>query len=96
MAKKRSLSQIEIKLIKEQAIREYKQKIENNSGIHNQFSSILDTLKRIAPINIIIGLVAAIVLIMLKGWKELFETLIIATIWITLVSTVLSGLAKKK
>ena len=92
--KTRPMTPSEKRLFKEAIIQEYKTKnLRNNQ---NPFNDFIKYLRKITPINLTIGIIACIILVYLKGWKALFETIITATIWITVVSAVLSSIAKPK
>ena len=90
------MTSMERRLFKEAVIREYqlnKEKRERKQPIFNVFAR---RLRKIAPFNIVIGLTAAIILVNLKGWEDLFYIVLTATIWITLVSSMLSAVLKTK
>ncbi|MFH1316544.1 MAG: hypothetical protein ABII01_03435 [Candidatus Woesearchaeota archaeon] len=84
----------EKRLFKERVIREYKlsrPEIFQKKPIYNSF---FKTLKKIAPLNIVIGTIASIILIYIKGWNDFFILLLSATIWITLISAFISAFVK--
>ena len=88
------LTSLRIKLIKEQAIREYKARHEKK-GNHS-YLDFVRILRKLAPINIILGIIASILLIYLKGWSMFFQLVLTGIIWITIISTALAALGKKK
>lgn len=89
------MTKTEIRLFKEKVIRDYKlkhQKKQKNNTMNDFFKS----LRRATPINIAIGLIAAIIYTYLNGWSKLFQQILVATIWITIISTILSAIGRKR
>ena len=87
------ITALEKRMIQEAAIREYKLKHEKNKKpYYNDLSRIL---RKLAPINILLGVVASIGLIIYKGWEVFFQLVLTGVIWITIISTALAALSKK-
>jgi hypothetical protein len=84
---------LEKQLFKEAVIREYKQSIKTPN---NPMQDFFGLLRKIAPINIVIGLSATALLVYLRGWKEVFGLLVTGIVWVSLISTALAALSKKK
>lgn len=86
----------EIKLLKESAIAEYKLKMlsqmQKNRSTYHDF---VIRLKKIVPLNIVIGIIASVVLVYVSGWKTLIYLLLSGIIWLTLISTVVSAFLKE-
>jgi hypothetical protein len=85
----------ELRLFKEKVIRDYKLRHEaqrNNKG----FNLALKQLRSIVPVNIAIGVIASVLLIGFKGWSYFVQLMLSGIIWITLISTVIGAVVKKK
>jgi ABC-type multidrug transport system permease subunit len=95
MEMRKPMTSTEIRLFKEKVIRDYKLKHQSKQK-NNAFSDFAQILRRITPINIGIGIVASIIFIFLNGWNSYFQQILIATIWITIISTILSAVTRKK
>jgi len=89
------LSPTQLKLIKEQAIREYKTKHKAYHSNRSLSNKIRRLLGRLIPINIGIGIIASLIYIYFKGFLDYIFVLLTAVIWITLVSAVLSAIIHK-
>ena len=86
---------LELRLFRERVIRDFKSKHEirrNNTGVN----LLIKRLKTILPINISIGVVASIALIFYVGWEYFFQLMLSGIIWITLISTVIGAVVKKR
>ncbi|MCK5107126.1 MAG: hypothetical protein KAQ83_00180 [Nanoarchaeota archaeon] len=95
MQMRKPMTRVEIRLFKEKVIRDYK--IRHQPKQKNvAFNDFTQLLRRITPINIGIGTVASIIFIFLNGWPSYFQQILIATIWITIISTILSAVSRKK
>jgi len=89
------MTKTEIRLFKEKVIRDYKIRHQPKQK-NNAFNDFAQRLRRITPINIAVGTVASIIFIFLNGWYNFFQQILIATIWITIISTILSAVSRKK
>jgi len=89
------ISPTQLKLIKEQAIREYKLKHKEYVSKRSLPTKVKRLLGKLIPINIAIGLVASGIYIYLTSWSDYFFILLRAIIWITIVSAILSAIIKK-
>lgn len=96
MEARRSMTPTERRLFKEAVIREYKLKQEQIRKHNNYYQEFISTLRKIAPINIILGIIASILLIVLKGWESFLQLILTGIIWITIISTVLAATGKKR
>ena len=85
----------QLKLIKEQAINDYKLKNKQYYSKKSIPSRVKRLIGRLIPINIAIGLVASGIYIYLQSWTDYFFILLRAIIWITLVSAILSAIIHK-
>ena len=88
------LTPLERRLFKEAVIKEYK--LKNNRLKHPHVNDFFGLLKKIAPINITLGIIASILLIYLKGWEIFFQLVLTGVIWITIIASALAALSKKK
>jgi hypothetical protein len=86
----KDLSESDFKLIREQAIREYRSKQEKNN-----FTHFVGKTKKMAPISIAIGLIACVFLVYVAGWKALWQLLLTGIIYVTLISAAVSAMAEK-
>ena len=88
------MTPIEKRLFRESIIKEYKEqhaaKLKKIS-LHHKFIS---RLKRVMPISILLGIIASVIYIYVKGWYEFFILLLTGTIWITLISAFISAFLK--
>ena len=89
---KKKLTPAEIKLFEEHVIHEYKTKHEK---IH-AFDDFTRQMMRFIPVNIVIGILACIGIVILKDWETLLYIFLWSIIWITLISTVLTALFKRR
>ena len=86
---KMQMTPTERRLFKEQVIREYKHKQERHikqRSMYHQFRR----MRQLAPATIVVGVVAAVLLIWYRGFAMFFELLLSGIIWITLIATGLS------
>ncbi len=86
---------LELRLFREKVIRDYKSRFEvqrNNKGIN----LVLRRLKTIVPVNIAIGVTASILLIWFIGWGYFTQLMLSGIIWITLISTVIGAVVRKR
>lgn len=88
------MNSIERKLFREQIIREYKEKLKHEKK-PSALSELREKLRKFAPLNIVLGLIACVLLIVLDGWTHFLGLILSGIIWITLISTALS-LTKSK
>jgi MFS superfamily sulfate permease-like transporter len=84
----------ERRLFKEAIIREYKLKHQTPQKKNTLYNTIVRRMKKSAPLNIIVGLIACIILFGWKGWDALGQSILSAVIWITLVGTIISVFLK--
>lgn len=96
MQMRKPMTPTEKRLFKEAVIREYQLKHEVKQKKNSAWLGFRTNLRKVAPINIIVGLVAAALGVIFYSWSYLFQTLITSIIWITLVSTIVSALLKPK
>jgi len=96
MSVRKAMTKTELELFKQSVIRQYKKKIERTQKKPNNIQSFLSSLRKILPINIALGIVASILYVYFNGWKNYLILFLGATIWITIISTVLGSLVKKK
>lgn len=86
----------EIKLLKESAIAEYKLKMlsqmQKKKTAYQVFAA---RLRRIIPLNIVVGVIASGALVYISGWKTLIYLLLSGVIWLTLISTIVSAFLKE-
>lgn len=79
-----SVTPTQLRLFKERAIREYRAK--NEGAIKDYvYSTLIAKLKRIAPLNIVIGTISAALLVRYKGVESLMYLFLSAIIGLTLV-----------
>ena len=83
------MNSVERRLFREQVIREYKDHLKQEKK-PAPFASFRKKLRKFAPVNIVIGVIACILLIITKGWGQFFGLILSGIIWITLISTALS------
>jgi len=87
------MSESDLKLYRESVIRECNIKFKPKKSNKN-WNTFFKALKIITPVTIIIGVVAAIIYIKLNGWNQFLELILTGIIWITLISTFISGISK--
>ncbi len=86
---------LELRLFGEKVIRDYKSRNEvqrNNKGVN----LLLRRLRTIVPINIALGVIASILLVWFVGWGYFTQLMLSGIIWITLISTVIGAVVRKK
>jgi ABC-type Fe3+-siderophore transport system permease subunit len=87
------LTKTERLLLKEAIIAEYKlknaKKLEKKRPGYYYF---VKRLKKIMPLNILVGVVASVVLVYSNGWRMFVYLLLSGVIWITLISSLVSAL----
>ena len=91
---RKPMTPTERRLFKEAVIREYKLKYDVQK--QSLLNSFLRRLKMVMPINIIMGIIACALLVILNGWRSLAFILLYGVIWLTLISTILSAFIKTK
>jgi hypothetical protein len=87
------MSKTERELFKQAVIREYRLKNEKKP---KPVSDFLHKLRKITPINIAAGIIAAALVVHLKGWEMLAYLFLSGIIWLTLISTIVSAFLTKK
>ena len=80
-------------LFRQAIIKEYRSKTEKNQK-KSGFNEFIGQLRTLTPINIMLGIIASFLMIMINGWKTFFYLLLSGVIWITIISTALSALSK--
>jgi len=85
----------ERRLFKESVIREYKLKHPEFQKVY-LYRKVYKIMRGMIPINIVLGLIASIILIFWKGWETFIVLLLYGIIWMTLISTALSLVARPK
>jgi len=95
MTNAKPMSIAERKLFKEQVIREYKAKyIENHKK--GPVTLLFEKFRKLAPLNIMLGIIASVLMIWINGWKTFFYLILSGVIWLTILTTVLSSLSETK
>ena len=81
---------------KEKVIRDYKHEL----GLHEKNNILVrkaaKVLRKLVPLNITVGLGAAIIYYYFNGWTALLNLLLAAVVWIALMGTVLSAIMKPR
>ena len=85
----------ELRLYRERVIREYRDKHEPKQN-SKAVNVVLRRLKTIVPINVALGLTASVLLIWFVGWGYFTQLMLSGIIWITLISTVIGAIVKKR
>ena len=91
----KKMTPTEERLFRESVIREYKAKHEKPRNSHT-FYDFLRIVRRFTPLNILLGIIASILLVYLKGWEVFFQLVLTGIIWITIISTAIAAISKKK
>ena len=94
MTLRKPMTETEKRLFREAVIREYQLKHQKN--LDSRFNIFFKRLKKIAPLNLLIGILACAILVLMEGWKTLFHVLLYIIIWTTLASVILSVFVKAK
>ena len=94
MQLRKPLTETEIRLFKEKIIRDYKLRYEKKKQ-NTALTQFTRRLKKIVPINIILGLGAAVIYIFINGWPNFFNLILTGVIWITMIATILSAVSGK-
>lgn len=93
------MTPLEQRMFKEKVIREYQLKQEQLKSSNVKKNTILDdfllTLKRLTPLNIVVGVVASALLVWTRGFGDLLNLFLSAVVWMTLVSTFISAISKR-
>ncbi len=87
------MTKAEVRLFKQAVIKEYQIKHEKNER-KSPFNELMVQLRSLIPLNIMLGIVASILLVMITDLKSLFFLILSGVIWITIISTALSALSK--
>ena len=90
------LTPTEYRLLKERVIREYKLKHEKHKQQNSTYLKFKNKLKRVMPLNIIVGVAACIILAYVNGWRMLGYLLLSGIIWLTLITTLVSVFLESK
>ncbi len=88
------MTETEKRLFKEAVINEYKLKHKEPKKIFS--NEFLKKLKVLAPLEIVVGIGAAALLVYLNGFRALVNLLLMGVIWLTLISTLVSVFVKTK
>jgi len=96
MSMRKPMTDVEKRLFQQAIIKEYKLKYEKNIKKKYPFNDFIDQMRAYAPINIMLGIIASILLVYIAGWTNFFHLLLSGVIWITIISTALSALSKVK
>ena len=86
---------LELRLFREKVIKDYKLKNQtkrNNHGVN----LVIKRLRTVVPVNIALGIVASVVLVWFRGWGYFTQLMLSGIIWITLISTVIGAVVRKK
>jgi hypothetical protein len=92
---KKTFSDTQIRLLKEQAIRDYIKKQEFKQN-HKGINTFIRRLRSIIHLNIAVGIIASIVLIYWKGLDLFFQLMLTGIIWITLITTIVGAVVRNK
>ena len=92
---RRPMTPIEKRMLRERIIREYKATQEKLKHNHNKLHDFTRIIRKTLPINIIIGLIASILLIYVKGWGAFLQLVLTGIIWITIISTAVAAVSKR-
>jgi len=84
----------EKRLFREQVIREYRAQLDAKKK-RSVYHNFIDSLRKVVPFNIAVGIMACILLVYLEGWRTLIYVLLWSVIWLTLISTVLTAVLKQ-
>ena len=90
---RKPMTAIEKRIFKETIIREYKLR-QKPKMKKTGFPEFMDHMRRYAPVNIFLGIIACILLIITTGWRNFYILILSGIIWITLITTALSAIAK--
>jgi hypothetical protein len=92
---KKQMNDIERRLFKEAAIREYQ--LKRKEQLKNRVvDSLFDQLRKLAPFNIVLGIAAIALLVYLEGIMSLVHMLLFGLIWLTLISSLLPLFLKNR
>ena len=94
MILRKPMTKAEIHLFKESVIREYRNMTEQKAR-NTQVNQIMQRFMKIMPLNIAIGVIAAVAFTLIYGWDYLLRSVLQSIIWITLMSSILAALVKK-
>jgi len=86
----------ERRLFKEQIIRDYKLKYANHKQKNHPLNVFLRRSKQLAPVTVMLGIAAAVLLVYKEGWDIFFNLILTGIIWITLITTGVNLLHKSK
>ncbi|MDO8480786.1 MAG: hypothetical protein Q7S65_03110 [Nanoarchaeota archaeon] len=89
-----TLSLAQLRLYKERAVREYRFKREGALKEY-VYSTLISKLRKIAPLNIVIGMLSAIYLVRMKGVESLVYLFLSALIGLTLIPYITQLFIKK-
>jgi hypothetical protein len=89
----KKLTPAEKRLFSEHIIHEYKAK---QDTFHHAYDSLHKQLKKFIHFNIAIGLLACAGIVYLRGWGTLLYIFLWSIIWITITSTFLTALLRRK
>ncbi|MFH1682577.1 MAG: hypothetical protein ABIA37_02155 [Candidatus Woesearchaeota archaeon] len=90
------LTPVEERMFREKVIREYQIKHEKLQKENRSREEIIHRLKKIMPINILVGMAASTLLIYTNGWKMFAYLMLSGVIWLTLISTLVSTFLQSK
>ena len=82
----------ERRLFKEAVIREYQLKQNTQAAKKKVYTELLERLRKILPLNIMVGVIASIALVYINGWEMLGYLFLSGIIWLTLIATLVSAL----
>lgn len=92
---RKPMTDTEKSLFKEVVIKDYKLKHKEETR-KQVIDRIVGRLKALMPLEIIIGIGAATILVYLNGFKSLVNLLLFGIIWLTLISALAPFIVKPK
>ena len=90
------LTPTEYRLLKERVIREYKTKHEKHKQNNSTYLKFKKKLKKVMPLNLIVGGAACVILVYVNGWRMLGYLMLSGIIWLTLITSLVSVFLESK
>ena len=91
---RKPMTEVEKRSFKESVIREYQLKHEKPKEILS--NKLLKRLKTLMPIDIALGVAAAVLFVYLNDFRSVINLLLMGIIWLTLISALVSIFVKTK
>ena len=95
MKLRKPMTATEKELFKEAVIKDYRFK-HKEEGKKLFIKDVLEKLKVLVPFEIIVGIIAAALLVYLNGFEALVNLLLFGIIWATIITAILAWLIKPK